>query len=119
MLPAVSTVILATKVIRTPVRNEREWIGHVENVAISKRDGKIAFAILSIGGFLGLGGKFHPVPRNALISIVRWRTKRSRVRWSTRPACCSGVFTGTKRMDGRLTASREALPRQRRRSCRT
>lgn len=41
----------------------------------------------------------------ALMSIVRWRTSSSRVRWSTSTDCGSTPLTGTKRMVGRVTAS--------------
>ena len=47
-------------------------------------------------------------PRNALIIWVRWRTRRSRV-WNNIPlACCSSVFTATKRIVGRCAASQHA-----------
>ena len=41
-------------------------------------------------------------------SIVHWRTSKSRARWSIKTDCCSALCTGTKRMFGRLTASRIA-----------
>jgi hypothetical protein len=44
-------------------------------------------------------------PRNALTSIVRCRTRRSWTLCATSAACCCGVLTGTKRMEGRRTAS--------------
>jgi hypothetical protein len=43
-----------------------------------------------------------------LIAAVCWRMNRCRVRCSIRQACWSGVFTGTKRMLGRCTASQIA-----------
>src|SRR3954451_11051000 len=39
---------------------------------------------------------------------VRWRTRRSRARNTTPFACCSSLFTGTKRMLGRWAASQIA-----------
>src|SRR3954449_9620804 len=51
-------------------------------------------------------GKTQPYsdrcPRRALMACVRWRTRRSRARNTTPFACCSSVFTGTKRMLGRF-----------------
>ena len=44
-------------------------------------------------------------PRNALISIVRWRTKSSRTLCSISTDCWSTVLTATKRIVGRVTAS--------------
>jgi sporulation protein YlmC with PRC-barrel domain len=39
-----------------------ERLGKIEDVAIEKVSGAVAYAILSFGGVLGLGSKFHPVP---------------------------------------------------------
>ena len=43
-----------------------EEIGKVEDIAVDKRSGKVAYAILSFGGFLGLGQKHQPLPWSAL-----------------------------------------------------
>ena len=37
-------------------------IGHVHAFMIHKRSGRAAYAILSIGGFLGMGKAFYPLP---------------------------------------------------------
>ena len=47
-------------------------------------------------------------PRRALISIVRCRISRSRLRCMVSAACCASLLTGTKRIDGRVTASQIA-----------
>ena len=39
-----------------------ERLGKIEDVAIEKVSGTVAYAILSFGGVLGLGSHFHPVP---------------------------------------------------------
>lgn len=39
-----------------------EKLGAIEDVMIDKKSGRIAYAILSFGGFLGIGGKHHPLP---------------------------------------------------------
>lgn len=60
-------MIFASKVNGTPVFNaDGERIGHIEDVAIGKIDGKVGYAILSFGGFLGIGEKFHPLPWSVL-----------------------------------------------------
>ena len=41
-------------------------------------------------------------PLSALISMVLWRTSRSRARCSIRTDCCSADFTATNRMVGRV-----------------
>ncbi len=43
-----------------------------------------------------------------LTNCVRCLTRRSRVRCMDSAACCSGDFTGTNRIVGRLTASQTA-----------
>lgn len=40
-------------------------LGEVENVMIDKVEGKVAYAVVSFGGFLGIGERYHPLP---------WRT---------------------------------------------
>ena len=55
--------ILASRVNGTPVYNmQDERIGHIEDIAIGKLNGQVGYAILSVGGFLGIGEKYHPLP---------------------------------------------------------
>ena len=37
-------------------------LGTVHSVMIEKRTGKVAYALLAFGGFLGLGEHVHPIP---------------------------------------------------------
>lgn len=37
-------------------------IGYVFNYMVNKRTGQAAYAVLSLGGFLGLGKSFYPLP---------------------------------------------------------
>ena len=39
-----------------------ERLGSIHSMMIGKRDGRVAYAVLSAGGFLGLGGHVHPLP---------------------------------------------------------
>ncbi len=41
-------------------------LGSVHSVMIGKTDGKVSYAVLSFGGFLGIGANYYPVPWNAL-----------------------------------------------------
>jgi sporulation protein YlmC with PRC-barrel domain len=60
-------LISAEKVRGTPVYNGKgEKIGTVEDLMIDKFTGKVAYAILGMGGFLGIGERHHPLPWNAL-----------------------------------------------------
>ena len=56
-------LIPADRVSGTDVYNKAgDRLGKIEYVAIEKVSGTVAYAILSFGGVLGLGAKFHPVP---------------------------------------------------------
>ena len=37
-------------------------IGSIERVMIEKRSGKVSYAVLSFGGFLGMGNDYYPLP---------------------------------------------------------
>jgi hypothetical protein len=37
-------------------------IGSIERVMIDKRSGKVSYAVLSFGGFLGIGDDHYPLP---------------------------------------------------------
>ena len=41
-------------------------IGDVKRIMIDKVSGKVAYAVLSFGGFLGLGEDYYPVPWSIL-----------------------------------------------------
>lgn len=57
----------ADKVIGTTVKNPQgETLGEIDNLMIDLEGGRVAFAVLSSGGVLGLGGKLVAVPWHAL-----------------------------------------------------
>jgi hypothetical protein len=39
-----------------------ERIGAIERLMIEKRAGQVSYAVLSFGGFLGIGDDFYPLP---------------------------------------------------------
>ena len=45
---------------------DRKKIGSIERVMIGKRDGKVAYAVMSFGGFLGMGEDEHTIPWSKL-----------------------------------------------------
>jgi sporulation protein YlmC with PRC-barrel domain len=52
----------ASKLIGTPVYNEQEErIGSIDDLIISP-DRAVSFAVVSVGGFLGLGGRLVAIP---------------------------------------------------------
>jgi hypothetical protein len=61
------SLISADKVEGTAVYNNAdEKIGTIEDVMINKRSGFVAYAVMSFGGFLGIGEKYHPLPWQVL-----------------------------------------------------
>ena len=62
-----SSLISADRVEGTAVFNAKgEKLGHVEDVMLHKQSGKVAYAVISCGGFLGVGEKYHPIPWSLL-----------------------------------------------------
>jgi len=60
-------LIASNKVEGTAVYNRQgDKLGEVYNFMVGKRSGQVAYAIMSFGGFLGIGQKYHPLPWNAL-----------------------------------------------------
>lgn len=60
-------LIAASKVNGTTVYNlAGEKLGSIYDVMLEKVSGRAEFAIMSFGGFLGIGEKYHPLPWNAL-----------------------------------------------------
>ena len=56
-------LIAAHKVQGASVYNTAlEKLGTVEDIMIDKASGRIAYAILSFGGFLGIGDRYYPLP---------------------------------------------------------
>jgi PRC-barrel domain len=43
-----------------------EKLGSVYDVMLNKATGQVAYAIMSFGGFLGMGESYHPLPWRAL-----------------------------------------------------
>jgi len=61
------TLIAASKVNGTTVYNTGgEKLGSIYDVMLEKVSGKAAYAIMSFGGFLGMGEQYHPLPWNQL-----------------------------------------------------
>ncbi|HEX8645101.1 MAG TPA: PRC-barrel domain-containing protein [Allosphingosinicella sp.] len=56
-------LISSRRVEGTPVYNrDGEKLGTVHSVMIEKTSGRVAYAVMAFGGFLGLGSRVHPVP---------------------------------------------------------
>jgi sporulation protein YlmC with PRC-barrel domain len=62
-----TSAIRATKVIGTTVNDSSgQKIGQVEDIVLDKLSNNIMFAVLSFGGVLGIGEKYHAVPWSSL-----------------------------------------------------
>jgi len=62
-----TSAIRAQKVLGTDVHNRAgDSIGKVEDLVLDKQSNNIMFAVVSFGGFLGIGEKYHPIPWSSL-----------------------------------------------------
>lgn len=62
-----TSAIRAKKVLGTNVKDKSgQKIGEIEDVVLDKQSNSIMFAVVSFGGFLGAGEKYHPIPWAAL-----------------------------------------------------
>ena len=50
----------------TVVNPAGETLGEIEEIMLDVRGGRIAYAVMSVGGFLGIGEKYFAVPWQAL-----------------------------------------------------
>lgn len=62
-----SRLIASNKVEGTEVYNRAgEHLGEVSNFMVDKFTGQVSYAVMSFGGFLGIGERYHPLPWKAL-----------------------------------------------------
>lgn len=60
-------LIASNKVEGTSVYNpEGDKLGSIYNFMVDKRGGRVEYAVLQFGGFLGLGSDYYPLPWNVL-----------------------------------------------------
>jgi hypothetical protein len=60
-------LISAEKVVGTAVYNRNgDRLGTIHSVMLHKISGRVAYAVMSFGGFLGIGERYHPLPWDAL-----------------------------------------------------
>lgn len=61
-------LIASDKVEGTAVYGrDGERIGSIQRIILEKRGGRVAYAILSFGGFWGIGDDYYPLPWEKLI----------------------------------------------------
>jgi sporulation protein YlmC with PRC-barrel domain len=62
-----TSAIRAKRVIGTSVNDASgKKIGQVEDIVLDKQSNNIMFTVVSFGGFLGIGEKYHPLPWSTL-----------------------------------------------------
>jgi PRC-barrel domain len=65
-------LISPDKAVGTAVYNRHgEHLGSVYNLMIDKYSGQVAYAVMSFGGFLGIGESYHPLPWRTLTYDTR------------------------------------------------
>jgi len=63
----ITKVLSASTINHTGVENPQgEDLGRIEELMIDLNSGRIAYAVLSFGGFLGMGDKFFAIPWEVL-----------------------------------------------------
>jgi hypothetical protein len=61
------SLIASDKVEGTAVyRSNGDKVGTIARVMIDKISGKVAYAVMSFGGFMGIGQDYYPLPWNLL-----------------------------------------------------
>jgi sporulation protein YlmC with PRC-barrel domain len=61
-------IMAATEIIGRTVTNSRgEKLGRIEDIVIDGPRGQVAYAVLSFGGFLGVGDRLCAIPWDVLV----------------------------------------------------
>ena len=62
-----TTLVASDKVQGTKIYSATgDNLGSVDDVMIDEKSGSIAYAIMSVGGFLGIGSRYYPLPWSML-----------------------------------------------------
>src|SRR5438477_7051723 len=114
-------LISSQKVEGTAVYNhEGENLGTVDHLMIDKFSGQVAYAVMSFGGFLGIGSSYHPLPWNALnydVNLGGYRVDVNRARLEAAPRYTASTEPNwsdrayTDRVDQHWGVSRQSADR--------
>lgn len=101
--PTAGNLIAGGRVSGTSVYAlDAEHIGSIEDVMLDKATGKVAYAVLSFGGFLGIGSKHYPLPWDMLrydTSLGGYVVKLDKVRLENAPAVEEGWYDRRRAID--------------------
>ncbi|MBV9552373.1 MAG: PRC-barrel domain-containing protein [Alphaproteobacteria bacterium] len=65
-------LISSGKVVGTAVYNRKaELLGSIYGLMLNKLNGRVAYAVMSFGGFLGIGDAYYPLPWKLLVYDTR------------------------------------------------
>jgi hypothetical protein len=107
-------LIASNKVEGTAAYNRQgESLGTVYNFMVGKRSGKVEYAVMSFGGFLGIGDHYHPLPWSALTYDTRmggYVVDLDRARLQGAPSYSSGSEPTFDRDYGRRVADHYGVP---------
>jgi hypothetical protein len=82
-------LISSQKVDGTAIYNtNRDHLGSIDHLMIDKYTGQVEYAVMSFGGFLGIGESYHPVPWRMLTydtSLGGYRVPIDRARLEKAP----------------------------------
>jgi PRC-barrel domain len=96
-------LIASDKVEGTAVRNSSgDKVGTIERAMIDKRTGKVAYAVMSFGGFLGMGQDYVSLPWHLLRyneSLDAYEVNVTEDQLRGAPAVARGWETGTVNRD--------------------
>jgi hypothetical protein len=57
------TLVAAASIRGTAVYNTAgEALGSIDDLMVDAQTGRVAYALMSFGGFLGIGERYHPLP---------------------------------------------------------
>jgi hypothetical protein len=101
--PTTGNLIAGGKVAGTAVYGmDAEHIGSIEDVMLDKATGRVAYAVLSFGGFLGIGSKHYPLPWDMLrydTSLGGYVVKLDRTRLENAPTVEDGWHDRRRAID--------------------
>ncbi|MBA3477819.1 MAG: PRC-barrel domain-containing protein [Lautropia sp.] len=70
-----------------------DHVGEIDHLMIERVSGRVAYAVMSFGGILGMGKAFYPIPWNALkydTALDGYRTDVTRDQVESAPAYTGG-----------------------------
>jgi sporulation protein YlmC with PRC-barrel domain len=74
-MPGDKAFFKANELIGSSVKNAQgEELGSIEELVINPQDGRVIYAVLSFGGFLGMGDKLFAIPWEALTPMPEGET---------------------------------------------